>query len=350
MNKIDWYISRELLTKTVATGTWLLCIYAFVSLIEVFESYGDELSTLNVAKLMLLALPTMLYQLAPMMLLIGILLGLAALSQNLELVAMMAGGISRRRIAASVIGFSTAFAVVMFAWGELVVPDTARLGEQVRQLHEGVVQDDAQFWLRDGNQFVNYRGVSEEGQMRFVKVFEFDDSGQLKKAITADSAQFEEGSEKQVLLLDVVERELVEGTLATVNHGRIQTELDIDRQTVELLGKNTSQMSIWQLLKQADFLEVAGQETRVYELEFWNRIILPLSIIAMVAIIIPFGFRTVRHTGFQALLGLVIGLAYIAVQQSAGYIVLLNGLSPLYGAAFVLGVVSIGAVATLYKL
>ena len=349
MKKIDWHIGRELLTKTVATGAWLLCIYVFVSLIEVFESYGDELSTLNVAKLMLLVLPTMVYQLAPMMLLIGILLGLAALSQNLELVAMMAGGISRRRIAASVAGFATAFAIVMFAWGELVVPDTARMGEQVRQLHEGVVQDDAQFWFRDGNRFVNYRGVSEDGQMRFVKVFEFDERGQLVKTTTADSARFDENSGKQVLF-NVVEQMQVEGNLVSANYNHIEIEFDIDRQTVELLGRNTAQMSVWQLLKQSNFLETAGQDTKVYELEFWNRIIFPLSIIAMVAIIIPFGFKTVRHTGFQALFGLVIGLAYIAVQQSAGYIVLLNGMPPLFGAAFVLAAVSVGAFATLYKL
>ena len=74
MKTIDRHIGLELLAKSAVAGFWLTCVFAFVSLIEIVEAYGTRFEVAAVAKLLGLAIPTMIYQLAPMILLIGTLL------------------------------------------------------------------------------------------------------------------------------------------------------------------------------------------------------------------------------------------------------------------------------------
>ncbi len=348
MKTIDRHIGLELLAKSAVAGFWLTCVFAFVSLIEIVEAYGTRFEVATVAKLLGLAIPVMIYQLAPMMLMIGTLLGIATLSRNSELIAIQSSGISKRRFSFSVLGFAFLFALAMFAWGELIVPTSERLSEKLRLVHEGSTVDDLKLWFRDSNRFVHVHNILGNETLQDIKIYHVSENGSLHSRTTAGSAVFLDNSDSLLLRNAIVET-LREGSIGRELHEELKYQLNIDRQMIKSFGRESSQMSIFELKKHVDFLNESGQSSEFYELSFWNRIILPLSIVAMAAIVIPFGFRRTQNIGFQVLAGLVISLIFFAVQQSAGYIVLLYGFPPLAGAMTVLFIVSAGAVITLLK-
>ena len=122
---LDRYIIREMM------GPLAFGVGAFTSL---FVS-GDLLSLANLVvelgapiepalKVFLLKLPQIIVWTLPMSVLLATLLSLSRLSQNSEIVAMRAGGMSFGRLAAPILCVSLLISVVSFLINETVVPHT----------------------------------------------------------------------------------------------------------------------------------------------------------------------------------------------------------------------------------
>ncbi|MCZ7598933.1 MAG: LptF/LptG family permease [Gammaproteobacteria bacterium] len=110
------------------------------------------------------------------------------------------------------------------------------------------------------------------------------------------------------------------------------------------------QMSVWQLRRYIQHLRRNDQETSRFELAFWTKVVLPLSIGVMIALAIPFVFGSLRSgtTGRNLFIGIMLGLGFYAANKSLGYVVLAYGVAPFVGAVLPL-VIFLAVSAILYR-
>ncbi len=350
---IDLYFSREITTKCFITGFWLLAIYLFISLLDLLEDVNVEEDIGFVGEVLLYSIPRMLYELAPMILLIGTVLALATLSRRFEIVALHAGGVSKFRITASVVGYAMLIAMIMFVWGEFVVPQSEiklYLKKQNQISQQSAEAPKHGLWYRDGNQFIHVTPKLKDNSLKNIEIYHFDQNGRLVKLTNAAGGIF--SKEKQNLkLYGVIEstlenRRIVRLTAESKDHP-IEAELNV----IGAHQRDPSQLTMLELYRAIKFLEVNGLKTEFLDLAFWNRLVSPISmfVMALFAVLFAYRFRPKVSNGHLVFVGLLFGLIYFSVQQSVGYITMLNGLQPVIGTLTAFLLFSIAAIIALAR-
>src|SRR5690554_3422314 len=92
------YLAREIYRSSAVVLLALIGLFTFFALIEELDDVGSRFTLLNLLYMEALALPTRLYDLLPIGLLIGAILALASLAQRNELVILRVSGVSGIRL------------------------------------------------------------------------------------------------------------------------------------------------------------------------------------------------------------------------------------------------------------
>ena len=347
---LDRHLAREISGKVLLVGLWLLLVYLFLSMLDELE--GGEHGVVSLTLTLSYAIPRMIYELSPMILLIGTILALTILSRQNELVAFQAGGISKTRIIASIVGYSSVFALLIFFWGELVVPYTETKGAQYRLSEKSDSSDyDSGFWYRHQNNFLLIDHIDRFQNTGEIKVYEFDQQGQFTGLVNAESGRI--AKDFNSLMLKSVEKiQLKDQQLEKTFADSKLISVNLDSLAAAKQRVKYSELNIIELYERFQVRKSAGLKTDFDELEFWNRLIIPLSMLVMGIFAILFTFRMKLRfsTGHFVLFGLLFGLFYFAVQQSVGYIAILYGLAPILGMALVFILFLSYALMALYRL
>ncbi len=350
---MDRHVGAEVLRKTMVAGFWLLCLYSFIAFLELLSEYGSDNDFGLIGKLYALSIPRQIYDLAPMILLLGTLLGMSTLARHSELIALQAGSISRHRIAATVMGLAAIIAVLVAVWGEFVVPTSEKKKDEI------LLQIESDFgksnpitgtWVRDGQYYFRFSRINNDGMMSAVTLFEVSTNGGLAEKSVASSARVDD--DRGALILNEVVRSIYfDGFTETDEIETTEIPVSVTTQTLQALGWTPVQMPTWELFNLSRFLRANGHNSDVLDVTFWNRLIIPITSVMMVACVIPFAFRGGRRgVSYSVFLGIVVGLGYFAIQQSIAYVVLLRGLLPILGATITLTIFAMGATYALAKL
>jgi lipopolysaccharide export system permease protein len=143
---------------------------------------------------LVLKLPLMTTQLIPVACLAGVLLGMAMLNRNGELLALQGLGISRWGIAVPLLLISAVLSVVTFGLNETVVPGATR---QSKYLLDGVIHHQtqttymAQNWLRTRDCFVGVKSYDTVHQRLLgLRIFQLGPGYKMRAIYNADSADW----------------------------------------------------------------------------------------------------------------------------------------------------------------
>ena len=135
---LDEYVVREFL------GMFVLVLAGFVLLMLVFtffELIGDVLrnhiSLATVGEYLLNLTPSMIYQIAPLAVLIAVLVTFGVLNRNSEIIAMKATGISLYRLVVPVVSISAILAISLFLFDQYYLPQANRRQEALRSTIKG---------------------------------------------------------------------------------------------------------------------------------------------------------------------------------------------------------------------
>ena len=328
-------IGRLIFEKIFLSAIWLLAVYMFLALLDLVQSTQGDAQLIYIARVLGTSVPTMLYELSPMIFVIGTTVALAGFSRDLGFVALQAGGLSKIQITTIVAAYSGIFSLLVFLWGESVVPmsETARS----RIMADRGLDSDSQIgdfsrWVRNGNQFMYFDNISKRDSIAGVWIYEFDETGQLARYVRARHASIHDDVDS-IKLDQVVETTLTDSGVDRQFSDSMEFESSLDFKILGAQESDPFQLRIDQLHSVIQFLQTNQLKTEFFELAFWNRIVIPLSVIVMALFSVIFTFRIRRglSRAHFALVGLIFGLIYFAIQQSAGYVVILNGLTPSIG-------------------
>ncbi len=337
MRTLDIYIAKTILIYTLIAFGVLLGLFTFVNFIDQLADLGvGSYGITDVVKYVILTIPRSVYELFPMMALLGAILGLSVLEQDSELIVMRASGISVYQIAFSVLKIGFALALIALLIGEFVAPKTETMAQQTRTdaMQKQIKQQTATgLWVRDSRAFVNIAEVLPDLSLLKIKVFEFDSDNRLRSLVYSDAAKYSSGNTwnlegvKQTLFDTEQIAESVESNLA-------QWTSLLTPEILSVYLIKPDQLSARHLRQYISHLAFNNQDTRTYELAFWTKVMLPISTALMMFIAIPFVFHNVRSAGLgrSLFVGIMLGIVFYVVNRGFGYFVLVYNIPPFLGA------------------
>jgi lipopolysaccharide export system permease protein len=215
------------------------------------------------------------------------------------------------------------------------IPDSLRLVNEIKLLknkhHDNLLADGN--WYKFGNEFVEINGVSYEDDLVGITRFVFDESGRLKEFSLSAKADFDQLA-NQWILKDTKLTKLLDDRLAIDNLAEIPWQKNINIDSIIVLMKSPSMLSITDLYRNSGYLQDQGVKNSEHVLLFWTKLLQPLSVVGLVLIGVAFVLGSQRDTpaGQRILLGVVVGLAFRFLQELLAPASQVLGFSPLLAA------------------
>lgn len=348
---LDRYLARHVVGASLLVALLLVALSAFLLLLGELDNLGGEYRLGDAFRFVLLSVPQQLYELLPMAVLLGALIGLGQLASANELMVMRAAGFSVMRLGRGVLLGAGLLAVGAFLLGEFVAPPAEQYARSMKtQARTQKVSwlGANGVWARDGDRFVNVRQMVRENELRDVAVFEFAGDGRLAEVFNARAAR---ATGRGWLLEDVSVTRITPAGLVTEHLPTAAWQTLLSPSLLRLFVIDPDTLSMRGLLRYIEYLEDNGLETRRYEQAFWIKMVAPVSIFVMALLAVPFVFGPMRSVGQgqRVIFGVLIGVGFYVFNMTLAQSGLVFGLNPFFSAWLPTTLFALGSVYALTR-
>jgi lipopolysaccharide export system permease protein len=293
----------------------------------------------------LLMVPSHIYELLPITVLIGTIFVMSKYAQSSEFTILRTSGMGPGLALRNLLGLGLAFVVLTFVIGDYLSPPSSRVGQLLRTRHLGVsyTQGTTGAWLREtqnkGHSVVNVGSLNPRSEMGQVRIFEFDDTGRLTLMLRADKAMFDTSSNAWLLqnvsadYFNSIQTGL--GPLRREQLPSLRWATDMTEEMVSVALLKPDRMSTVDLFQYIRHLNANGQTAQRFEIEFWKKVFYPLSCLVMVVLALPFAYLHFRSGNIanHVFGGVLAGISFFLLNNVFGYIGNLNQWAPWFAAA-----------------
>lgn len=343
------YIATEIYRSTLAVTVALVGLFMFFEMIDNLDNINEQFNFSALIGMQILQIPTRLYDLLPIALLIGATIALAGLAQRNELVVLRVSGVSSRRLLGILWIATLPLMVLAFLLSEGLTPyaesKTSQINLQLLGKSSGARMNSG-YWFKeptdDGQiRYLNIARISSESEVEDIRIFNFDATGKFKELILAERGEFKD---KQLTLSDL---QLIrtDFDLATAlsdpdaplealstqhhyEHYSIETTLSQDRLLASELQPD--RMSILSLLDYIQYLEENQLQSNRQVVALWRKGVYPFTLLVMITLAAPISFMQTRKggAGLKIFGGILIGVVFFMINQLALNIGMLSNLPP----------------------
>ncbi|HTQ70582.1 MAG TPA: LPS export ABC transporter permease LptG [Acidocella sp.] len=329
---IGWTVCRAFLLITVG----LTALFSLLGFVEQLGLIGQGQYDLRDAlTYTLLTSPDRLLQLAPVAMLLATLMGLGALAKHSELTAFRSFGVSQARIIGAVVKLCLPIILALFLIAQFIIPPAQQAAQRERAAALGDALpglSNGGFWAQKSGVFLNVQSFAGGNELHGVEIFTFGPEGTLHSLVQAENAAPQpDGS---WVLSGVVRDSITNGQTETDEPATLSWKPFLSTRQLQLLAIPPETMPPLALYAYVRQLKHQHQEALVYEQTFWSMVAIPLSLIGMVLIAAPFVFGSPRAggAGRQIVIGALLGMVFLLVQQITGYLGLLLAVNPAFAA------------------
>lgn len=309
------YIFRETLAATFLVLAAFLVLFSFFDLVNELRSIGKGNYQFEHALVfVLLSLPGRVYELIPIAALIGTLYALSTMARHSEINVLRTSGLSTRDLLLTLFRTAAVLALLTFVVGELVVPYSERLAQNLRTraLANMVAQPGftTGLWLKDGTNFVNVSAATPDAKLLGIRIYAFDRDGELVSVSEAKEGVFLPPNRWQ---LSEVVSTVLQGDRARVEHrAHMEWKTALNPDLLSVLMVSPDRMSLYGLVNYTRHLIENRLKTERYEIAIWKKLLYPLASFVMVALALPFGYTHSRVSGVSLKIfsGVMIGIFF----------------------------------------
>jgi LPS export ABC transporter permease LptG/LPS export ABC transporter permease LptF len=330
---LDEYIVVEFLkTFTLVLSGFVLLMLVFTFFDLVGDILRNHIPMTTVGEYLINLTPSMLYQIAPLAVLIAVLVTFGVLNRNSELIAMKATGISLYRLVVPVVSIAAILAVSLFLFSEYYLPQANRRQEALRNIIKGrppqTVLHPEQKWIfgqphpgEPGRIFYYQFFDPDRNEFANLSIFEFDPSTfALSRRIFgarvfwdsgAASWRFQHGWERDISGANVTNyREFRQTSFAEIHEDPgYFTKEEIQAQ----------EMNFGQLDKYIRDLRQSGFDTMRLRVALWHKLAYPLVAVVMAVLAIPFALSMGRRGSLTGIaVAIFVALTYFVVDGTFG--------------------------------
>jgi len=336
---IDSYVLSNFLLYflvILATFVSMLLLYNFFELTGDMIKRSIPLSTMFTYLMWLT--PMMIYDMAPICVLVGALANLGMLSKQNEVTAFRACGVSLYRLAAPILVVSVLFSGGLFAFDYYYLPAANKRQQKLRDEIKGrqtqtYYHQERQWTMGNSFRIYYYRYFDpNKKEMADANVYELQpNTFQVIRQIRAERAHWSASVHTWVFENGWVSD--FPKNVQTRTDFQVKTFSELDEEPGYFLRENSksTEMNFLQLDKYIHDVKASGYgyDTVKYEIGFYQKFSLPLFALIMAMIGVPFGFL-VGNRGAMTGIGvsIAIALAYLATSKLFEKVGEINELSP----------------------
>ena len=363
MKTLRKLIYGETLASITAVTLGFLALFLFFDLVDELQVLGrvsrvdGSVYQLQDAVLyVLLLVPSRLYELMPISVLIGTIIVMARFAQSSEYTILRTSGLGPWRALRILTTLGSFFVVLSFIVGDYLAPVADRASQLLKSEYGArITVGQTGACLREkqtySNYVVNVKSLTSQGDMQGVQIFEFDGRNRIVSLTQARKARF---TGDEAWQLSQVQRTEFGASLgeqpeagkpeeptqadARVERSRVDslrwpTQISAEMVSVALL--KPERMRTLDLFAYMRHLEANGQSAQRYEIEFWKKVFYPLSCLVMVVLALPFAYLHMRSGGIASYVfgGVMIGISFFLLNNVFGYIGNLSNWAPWFAAA-----------------
>lgn len=316
--QITFYMAKLFLVRTFAVLAMLVLILQTLDLLsesgKILAVAGNN--NADVLSYLSMRAPQIIARMLPFSVLLGTLITFTGLSQNSEVVAMKAAGLSAHQILAPLIVASLSVAVISFIFNDAIVaPATASLKAWQDVEFRDVPIDTGvktNVWVREGQDII--RAGEVRGQsLKDVTVY-LRNENVLREIITANSAAYQNGAWKlrDVKIFDVA-------SITEKNVGTLTVGKGIEPARFQYVKVDGEALGFIPLYKAIQELKASGRRTSSLEGLLWHKISGPLSALLMplLAAVAAFGLARSGALFLRAVIGMAFGFIYFVADNFA---------------------------------
>ena len=332
------YLAREIYRSTSVVLIALLGLFTFFTLVDELDTVSARFPLTALFYLQGLSLPTRLYDLLPIGLLIGAILALSGLAQRNELVILRVSGVSGMGLLGMLWTVSIPIILGALILSEFLTPLAEIKSSEVNLLMRGRVEGGrlaSGYWFKEpmpngGMRVVNVGKLLTSGNVENLSIYEFPDGLTLSVMTQAKSGKFVKG---KLDMQDVVETHLAAdiksvladakvtgkpaATVKQLPQQTIDTTLSSERLVARIL--TPERMSLVALNDYIDYLNRNQLQADRQIVAVWRKMAYPFTLLVMLTIAAPISFMQTRRGGVGAkvFLGILLGTGFFMINQLA---------------------------------
>src|SRR3990167_1834840 len=315
------YIIRAILLSAGLVTIVVMGLIFFITLLGELKDLGVGDYRIGQAMgYVLLRLPHELYQLFPILMLLGGMIGLGVLSSQRELVVMRTSGFSLDQVSKAVFVAAVILTLLITLVGEWIAPAASYLAavkkESAKSGGQAVVTGSG-IWMHEGDTFLYVEQVVNRHRLEGVTGYQFNAEHRLQETYYAKSLDLQDD---RWVLHDVMQTTLSSNRLYSQHVEQLPLSIKLNPNLLTMGLIEPSEMSLGRLLKFIRYLVRNGLQATPYQYELWERIFQPLTSLVMVFLAIPFvlGVRGSSAMGWRWLWGVLIGFLFYILNAFFG--------------------------------
>jgi lipopolysaccharide export system permease protein len=263
-------------------------------------------------------------------------------AQSSEFTILRTSGLGPWRALRTLLALGMGFVFFTFAVGDYMAPLADRTAQLLKSKFQGnLTVGKTGAWLKErqayGNYSVNVGALDAEGNMKDVRIFEFDNQGALISLTQSQTARFGVHDD---WLLDKVDRTEFTTEAQAKRVDRISTEsfrwpTQVTAEMVAAAVLKPERMGTIDLFQYIRHLNANGQSSQKYEVQFWKKVFYPLGALVMVVLALPFGYLHFRSGNISTYVfgGVMAGISFILLNNVLSDLGTLQGWQPWLTAA-----------------
>lgn len=338
MKTVHRLIYRDLIASIAFVCLGFLALFLFFDLVDELSSVGiGQYNLGHAATYVVLQMPSHLYELLPICVLIGGVLVMARFAQSSEFTILRTSGLGPLRALKTLLRLGVGFVLLTFIIGDYAAPLANRTAQLLKAKNQGTtVAGQMGAWLKEQQNYsryaVNVSALDGDGDMTRIRIFEFNTSGRIISSTEAPNGKFLNDAWllknakriefpqdlKSIKMESAAEK--ISLNILHLPEYRWPTEINAQMVAVALL--KPERMSIYDLFSYIRHLDNNGQSAQLYEIEFWKKLFYPLSCVVMLMLALPFAYLHFRQGGIAGFVfgGVVTGISFFLLNNVFGYI------------------------------
>ena len=312
---LERYIGVSLIKGWLLVLAILGAVFGLISFTEELGRIEDGYQILDVVRYTLLSLPNQLVSLAPVIALLGSIVALANLDRHNELTIISCTGFPPVKLLRAIAIPTILLMAGLWVSMEYITPKLQQSAASERQnLRDGsnTWLPGGGFWSTDGRRYIHIRRMYKDNIPGWISLFEFDKSRQLVRAVRADTAQVNE--DRSWIFEKVREKKRVRGKFETHDYQELEVENLWSSDELPTLSLHWDNMNLSVLYRYSQYLASNGQPMEKYLNTFWQKLLMPLTVCAMVLLATPISASITagrdRSFGINIGIGAMVGIFF----------------------------------------
>ncbi len=319
MKKIDWYILRQILTTFVFVVFLLVLIICVIDFTEKNDDFiQNDVSRAQIAKYYLTLFPYFATLLTPITAFIAVVFVTAKMAAKTEIVAILASGISFRRMLVPYFMGATLIAGMSFAFMGYVIPDANkyRIGFELNYLKKPFFYSDRNIHLKIADDdYIYIDRYNNQRDIGYTVTLEKIIDDQLVDKISAKRIHWDTATNKWSLK-NWQRRQIFDSTEVITGGGAakdLDTLLNLTPADFQNKDRHHETLTLTELNDYIALQKSRGaDDVQFYQIEVYIRYMQPFGVIILCFIgVIVSAKKSRRGTGFQIALGFLIAFIFI---------------------------------------